>query len=154
VVEFHVDSDLRSTVHSYAMQPVQIELDNSPLKANLHLLHIFSLIIRLGFWPYQRWDIAKQWGLCLQLSCLLAGVNWMVWKQTGEHVASAILEENHLNALFCHVYIAVGSKWAVKFTMAGSCTGWLKAVILLAPVSTSHHILHCVISHFDSYRFS
>lgn len=39
----------RSTVHSYAMQPAQIELYNSPLKANLHLLHIFSLRIRLGF---------------------------------------------------------------------------------------------------------
>jgi hypothetical protein len=45
------------------------------------------------------------------ISCLLAGVNWMVWKQSGEHVASAILEEKPPeNALFCLVYIAVGSK--------------------------------------------
>ncbi|CAM6011569.1 unnamed protein product [Sphagnum balticum] len=49
----------RSTVHSYAMQPVQIDLDNSPLKANLHLRHIFSLRIRLGFRPHTKGGTLK-----------------------------------------------------------------------------------------------
>jgi hypothetical protein len=55
----------RSTVHSYAMQPIQIELDNSPLKANLHLQHIFSLRIRLGFWPHTKSGTLKSSEVCV-----------------------------------------------------------------------------------------
>lgn len=150
----------RFTVHSYAMQPVQIELDNSPLKANLqitaHLL-IKNQIRVLA--TYQRWDIEKLWGLCLQFPvCWQELTGWFgsrvgnmwppqFWRKT---TWKCIV----LPCLHCCWFkmrrIKAGGMvqeidflLAVKFTMAGSCTGWLKAVILLAAGSTSYHILHC-----------